>query len=447
MKKSNHYPLSIFHYQLYLTLSLFAAVLLCGCNGAFDPTEEPVIRSKGIEDRIYLTSEDHPEKDTHCTVTFEESKLILTFDKAFSFILSLWNNDKNTLFFGKKYNNANSCTIDLSKIEDGSFSIFIDNSFLCQFDIRDGLYVEQGSIEIAERVVKMFDKESMFVEVRYSFEEPKLEFSSSLYPYPSEELEGWPFGIVEKFSTSISFRNGESIEDTASLYIQRDSFPITRWHFSLGTEFILRTTTHGSLGPEYTLNETGEKGVEGDKPNLGGQTFSYEGKPLDDLRTNYTRGIMLPSEFKEFTKQTDEKGLTSYIASLPVVVFPATMPFLIEIIDKNHVMSSVEFLSVEGFAAQYSLSVCEPSDVSCIMVADKILPMKSVLLPDGSSANIVAGKLRTWGRAGNSPIILSYTVISENGNAKTFSSDVTSQVIAQPGGGVISVFVPHSEPE
>lgn len=421
-------------------LALLAALMFCSCNNALGPNEEPLIRAGGIIDRIYLTSEDHPEKNTYCTITFDENQLVLMFDKVSSFTLSIWNNNNNVLAFGQKYKEVSSCIIDFSDFEDGSYTLFIDNSFLCQFNVKDGSYVEQNLIDIVEKEIKWYEGESMFVEVKYSLETPELDFSSSIYPYSTKDWEGWPFGKVEQFSTSLTYRGGESIEDS-TLYIGRDSILRERWHFSLGTEFILRTTTHGSFSPEYAPSDVEEELQEESKPRLSGQTLKYDGKDLDDLWTSYTRGLMLPSEFKDFTKQEDENGNITYVTEMPVAIQPATAPYLIEFIDKTNTMVSIKHISVEGFAAQYSLSVCEPIGIPCTMSINSILPVKHIEMSDETTANVAAAKLRTWGRAVESTIVLKFTATFENGSIETLSTDITDQVAAQSKGGLVTIFI------
>ena len=419
-------------------LTLLATLLLCGCEGALEPNEEPFIRGKGIEDRVYLVSEGNPEKNVTCTILFNENLLVLTFDKEVSFTASLWNSGKYTMTFCKKFTNATTCSINLAEFEDGSYTLYIDNSFICQFYLENGSKKESKGIEYAEEAT-WFDSDGMFVEVKYSFLSPELDFSSALYPFSAEELEDWPFGKVGCFMTSMAYRGGIGIEDSM-LIIEHDSIPRTRWHFSLGTEFILRTASHGSFLPDNT--QDGNIDGEGDKPRLGGQTFSYDGKPIDDLWTSYTRGFMLPTTFKDFSKQTDERGKITYISEMSDTIRPATMPYLIEIIDGTNEMASVQDIYASGFATQYSLSVCEPTTVSGIMAADEILPAKDVPQSDGTTIQVAAAKLRTWGRAGDSPVSITFTAVFDNGTIESFSTDVTDQVARQPQGGVITIYVP-----
>ena len=77
-----------------IIISFVLGVLISfgGCSSNINSPEEPFIRGKGIEDRIYLVSEGNPEKNVTCSISFNENLLILTFDKEASFTASLWNN-------------------------------------------------------------------------------------------------------------------------------------------------------------------------------------------------------------------------------------------------------------------------------------------------------------------------------------------------------------------
>lgn len=123
------------------TLTLLAALMFCGCEGAIDPSntpEEPFIRGTGIVDRITLTTLDTLELNSECTVVFKEQSLVVTFDKKLSFIANLWHNEGEELVFTQPYYDVSSFSISLSEFADGTYTLYIQKTFLAQFIIKDG---------------------------------------------------------------------------------------------------------------------------------------------------------------------------------------------------------------------------------------------------------------------------------------------------------------------
>jgi len=420
------------------TLALLAALMFCSCNNALGPNEEPLIRAGGIIDRIYLTSEDHPEKNAHCTIALEDNKLVLTFDKKQSFTAILLENDTEAIAFCQKYTDVTSFTIDLTAIPNGTYHLFLNNTNIFTFFVQDGKgFVQDNSMHSNEEQSFWADSDNMFVEVNYTFEVPELDFSYARYPLTEEDWEGWPFGDVERVTTSVAYK-GAVVQDGIQ-WNDKDSVLRNWMSFTLGTEFIIRTTTHGSFDPEYAPESTKEN--DGEKPRLAGEMLSYKGKPLDDLRTSYTRGVMLPSVFKKFTHQTDSTGKSIYVANLPIAIRPATAPYLIEIIDQTGEVADIDNISIIGFAPKYDLSVCEPvkdTNEICVMKMDEVLPMRHFVREDGSSVGIIAAKLRTWGQA-NDYIEIVFHAHFINGEDNTISCDITRQVASQPLGGIIDI--------
>ncbi len=120
------------------TLSLLVALLLCGCDGALEPNEEPFIRGKGIEDRVYITSEEYAAERTPCSIIIQDKTLILTLGKTTNFTVSLYNNDTQEVVFSRLYPNADGCQIDLSTLADGNYSLYLNENTIYQFIIKDG---------------------------------------------------------------------------------------------------------------------------------------------------------------------------------------------------------------------------------------------------------------------------------------------------------------------
>jgi len=128
--------------KLALTLSLLTA-LLCSCSGSLDPTnntpEEPLIRGNGIEDRIYLPSEDGNQNESTCIVTIEDNKIILTLSEASSFIVYIWHKESASFFFHKRYSHTTAAYIDLSDFPNGNYTLYINEQGVFKFSIKDGV--------------------------------------------------------------------------------------------------------------------------------------------------------------------------------------------------------------------------------------------------------------------------------------------------------------------
>lgn len=124
--------------KLTLTLSLLT-VLLYSCNGALDPTEEHIIRGKGIEDRIFVTSKETPKEKLQCTVSIKDKMLTLTLSEEQNFTVSLYNDDEQTLIFAQMYAGAAGCTIDLTDFPDGDYTLYINEEGVYQFSLSDGM--------------------------------------------------------------------------------------------------------------------------------------------------------------------------------------------------------------------------------------------------------------------------------------------------------------------
>ena len=117
-------------------IPLFAA-LLCSCNGALDPTEEPIIRGKGIEDRIYLASEGHTDKNLQCTITIQNKQLTLALSEKVTFTVSLYNNDSGEVVFAQMYFNSDKCAFDLSGLPNSVYTLYINDEGVYSFTIKD----------------------------------------------------------------------------------------------------------------------------------------------------------------------------------------------------------------------------------------------------------------------------------------------------------------------
>lgn len=124
------------------TLTLLAALMFCGCEGAFDPgntPEEPLIRAGGIIDRIYMTSEDTSHNETACTVSIENNRLLLTLDKASTFTVTIWHQEAAEFFFSLKYVNTPSASINISLFPNGNYTLYINEQGIFCFAIKDGV--------------------------------------------------------------------------------------------------------------------------------------------------------------------------------------------------------------------------------------------------------------------------------------------------------------------
>jgi len=121
------------------TLAMLAALMFCCCEGAFDPgniPEEPLIRAGGIIDRIMVSPAVKSPNSTpvYCDIEIKDLKLTLTFDKAYSFSLSLMGSgalstieiDENVII-SENYTDTDRCTIDISTLPDARYGIYINN--------------------------------------------------------------------------------------------------------------------------------------------------------------------------------------------------------------------------------------------------------------------------------------------------------------------------------
>ena len=140
------------------TLSLLAALVLGGCEGALEtktPPEELVIRGTGIVDRIYITSEEYATERTPCSVIIRDKTLILTLGKTINFTVSLYNNDTHEIVFSRLYPNADGCQIDLSTLTDGNYALYLNENTIYQFIINDG---EGGKQTDEDIVIKTWNE-------------------------------------------------------------------------------------------------------------------------------------------------------------------------------------------------------------------------------------------------------------------------------------------------
>lgn len=120
------------------TLTLLVALLLCGCDGALEPNEEPLIRAGGIVDRIFFTSEDSNQSENSCTIAIENDKLVLTLDEASTFTVSIWHKEETNFIFSKKYASVSSAIINISSFPQGSYTLYINKEGIFNFSIKDG---------------------------------------------------------------------------------------------------------------------------------------------------------------------------------------------------------------------------------------------------------------------------------------------------------------------
>ena len=119
-------------------LALLAALMFCGCEGAIDPgntPEEPLIRAGGIIDRIMVSPAVNSPNNTpvYCDIEIKDFKLTLTFDKAYSFSLSLRGASTLTsiledVIISENFTETDRCTIDLSTLPDENYGIYINNT-------------------------------------------------------------------------------------------------------------------------------------------------------------------------------------------------------------------------------------------------------------------------------------------------------------------------------
>ena len=131
--------------KTFFITSLLATVLLYGCNGAFDPTEEPIIRGKGIEDRIYLTSEDGSHTECSCTVAIEAGRLILTLSEKATFTVNIRHQETETSIFDQEYTNTASASIDISSFPDGNYTLSVNEQDIFIFTVIGNMsYTEDG---------------------------------------------------------------------------------------------------------------------------------------------------------------------------------------------------------------------------------------------------------------------------------------------------------------
>ena len=427
-----------------LTLSLLAALVLSGCNGELEPSnidsgntpEEPLIRGTGIVDRFLFTSDDNPEKDTHCAIAFEDSKLVLSFDKAFSFTAMLLEEETDSVAFIKKYVNVTLCTIPLSDIADGTYSLYLNFTNVCTFSVKDGKRFAPDDKPESEEEQKSpwYDPDNMFCDLKFHFEKPELDFSKALYPLSEEESDEWPFGEAEKLELTVS-RIGE-----VPIYMAYDTQnpSVLMFHFSLGEYYCINGNTQ-----------------VGEKPHTGNYTLEQI-NAINNGDIEYweirERGYMVPTLFDTAKKNTADDGTVFYSVDLPVTVRPATIPYQIEIIDVTGALSAVTSLSVKGFSQLFVSSRAEGEDYGPYgdgrhtTICKDILPVRTIQLPQGTVGSIAAAKIRTWNLTGevpHIPITLIFTALFEDGHEETFSFDITDQVAAQLKGGVISIGVPN----
>ena len=329
---------------------------------------------------------------------------------------------------------------DLPEDNKPANAVFI-RLFVLDFNLNDDKTTTgHMQFQIVQEGYSRFDSDNKFVLLGINDEEPELDFSTAYYQLSEEQRKNWPFRKVEAFRIHLYVEDAVNV--TRFGYVD-DEIQETNW---IKMPFDIKFT----LGKQYCFDIFTDDG-EDFHLDIYEEYLDYR-EPYD-IKSGYKKGIMQPSEFSPFKLNYHEDGTTYYTTELPITIRPQTAPYLIQIVDTRGNMKAIKSLSADGFSAQFDeVKGCgsdEPREKELRANPYNILPVQTMRLSDDEEADlatVAAVKLRTFGPAADTPIILSYEIEYENGHiSPIFKEDVTDQVVAQPQGGVITIYLPDNE--
>ncbi|MBO7110829.1 MAG: hypothetical protein J6W18_02645 [Bacteroidaceae bacterium] len=289
---------------------------------------------------------------------------------------------------------------------------------------------------------------------------------------PDNLIPGEP---VDQIELNVSF-------NTASL----DDLWTEDWETRLQYDWDESDSTYGALGysePENikgTIFNTDYK--TGDRINHFFKVFALKDSThslqsavkYDMLFYNFGTNLITfyqSDDYKTYTAQGDLLGRTGELqgtflkgvefppyqsSKLEVDLEPYTYIYLLQIIIKNNQdnrITGADNLTLTGLAKGTNLFTRTTFTDTVSITTQDIKPLQNhreVSLEDGATlqqAGILAARILTWGLPANSAANnnLTITLTLQNGQTKTLTRDITTQLQQHPKGGVITVILDVAE--
>lgn len=272
-----------------------------------------------------------------------------------------------------------------------------------------------------------------YAELCFKYEQPKLNFDLGMYKLSSVQSDGWPYTIEDWALRLLYWQKGEQTPQQHNVLATSTLFPIKP-----GTDYSVLAFSaklvYTAVMPDITGTPTCPTKVR-------------EGNQPDDIFSLYLPTYEAPTGFRDYEKRNDKELGEIYVCSDSVTLVPLTKPYQIEILDPSGLLTSVSNIAFNGFADSFDLITGKASQQSSEIYIEEALPVQAYtqILGNGERkfiGNVTAVMFRTWGRAANEDIEMSFSVVAK-GERFNFKVNLTNEIANLPDGGIISVTLPN----
>jgi len=278
--------------------------------------------------------------------------------------------------------------------------------------------------------------QSTFNNFILKYQQPKLNFDLALYQMYDDDAFGWPFKESDEAITIGQWKD--------------DSKSVRHLNFLRSQDFLVSVLPGASYSyiaycPNLPYTVIDDEHLLDETPVC--HVYTPEDKLPDDFWYAYIKRYEAPSSKKAYEKHTDKTLGNISIYTDTLVFTPGTKPYQIEIIDPSGLMTAVEDIVITGLANGMDLVSGKADDESSEMYIESALPVKAIttVAENGQRTfigNVAAVKVRTWGRAGKSDVILQFIAVAKEKDFR-FNVNITDNIRACPNGGVIDITFPN----